>query len=260
MDKIFKALNDPTRRALLDSLRRKDGQSLQDLEETAEMTRFGVMKHLKVLEDASLVVTVKKGRFKYHYLNAVPLQQVIDRWIEPLLAKPAARAAIDLKSRLEGEFQMLDFANTRPDFVSKTFIRCTRDALWHALTDADEATNYHFLAVAAKGSLGAEGSTMEYTGPSGGIMLELHVEKILPKSEIVMTFAPRFSGEREPTSTCRYLVAEDGDNCSLTFEHYNVPPGHEGVADGWSRIAAGLKTYLETGTPTRFSMPAPQPA
>jgi DNA-binding transcriptional ArsR family regulator len=67
----------------LDSLRIKDGQSLSDLEEQIEMTRFGVMKHLKVLEDASLVATRKVGRFKYHYLNALPLQEVIDRWIGP---------------------------------------------------------------------------------------------------------------------------------------------------------------------------------
>ena len=81
MDAIFKALNDPARRALLDSLREQDGQSLSDLEEVLAMTRFGVMKHLKVLEDANLIVTRKVGRFKYHYLNAVPLQEVIDRWI-----------------------------------------------------------------------------------------------------------------------------------------------------------------------------------
>ena len=79
MDTIFKALADPARRTLLDSLRTKDGQSLQDLEAQLDMTRFGVMKHLAVLEDAKLIVTRKEGRFKYHYLNALPLQQAIDR-------------------------------------------------------------------------------------------------------------------------------------------------------------------------------------
>ncbi len=91
MDAIFKALNDPARRALLDSLRAKDGQTLTELEEQIDMTRFGVMKHLKVLEEAHLVVTTKVGRFKYHYLNVLPLQEMLDRWIEPLLARPAAR-------------------------------------------------------------------------------------------------------------------------------------------------------------------------
>ncbi len=257
MDSIFKALNDPTRRALLDSLRKKDGQSLQELEETAEMTRFGVMKHLKLLEEAGLVVPVKKGRFKYHYLNAVPLQEVIDRWIDPFLAKPAARGIISLKSKLEGSKMMFDFTSKKPDFVSQTFIRCDLNLLWHALVDEEEAMKYHFLATAAKGSLGEEGATMAYTGPSGNLMLNMHVLSVTPKSEIVMRFAPFFSGSEEQTSTCRYLVSQEGQQCRLVIEHYNVPPGHEGVADGWSRIAAGLKTYLETGKPARFPMPAP---
>ena len=132
MDPIFKALNDPTRRALLDALRAKDGQTLTELETHLAMTRFGVMKHLKVLEAATLITTRKEGRFKYHYLNALPLQEVIDRWIEPLLAKPAARAVTSLKSKLEKETPM------KPDFVMQTFIRCTQDALWSALTGPAE--------------------------------------------------------------------------------------------------------------------------
>ncbi|MEM9394116.1 MAG: SRPBCC domain-containing protein [Pseudomonadota bacterium] len=256
MDSIFKALNDPTRRALLDSLRQKDGQSLQDLQTTSDMTRFGIMKHLGILEDAGLVVPVKKGRFKYHYLNAVPLQEVIDRWIDPFLAKPAARGVISLKSKLEGSKMMFDLASTKPDFVSQTFIRCPLDALWHALVDEEEAMKYHFLATAAKGSLAEEGATLAFTGPSGNLMLNMNVISIHPKSEIVMTFAPFFSGKEEQTSTCRYIVSDEGDQCRLIIEHYNIPPGHEGVADGWSRIAAGLKTYLETGRPARFPLPA----
>ena len=103
MDAIFKALNDPARRTPLDSLRAKDGQTLSELEPQLDMTRFGVMKHLKVLETASLVISRKQGRFKYHYLNVVPLQEVIDRWIEPLTQKPLARATLDLKAKLEGK-------------------------------------------------------------------------------------------------------------------------------------------------------------
>ena len=82
------------------------------------MTRFGVMKHLGVLEEAGLVVTQKKGRFKYRYLNALPLQQTMDRWSDPMRAKPAARAVLGLKTTLEKNSQM-----TRPDFVMQTFIR-----------------------------------------------------------------------------------------------------------------------------------------
>ena len=141
MDAIFKALNDPARRDILDSLRREDGQTLGALEAQFEMSRFGVMKHLGVLEGAGLITTKKAGRFKHHYLNALPLQEVIDRWIEPLLAKPAARGLLDLKTQLEGAAKM-----TRPDFVMQTFIRCKQDALWEALTDASQMARYHFLA------------------------------------------------------------------------------------------------------------------
>ena len=89
MDMIFKALNDPARRALLDSLRRKDGQSLSELEEQLDMSRFGVMKHLKVLEDDHLAIPRKQGRSKYHYLNALPLQDRRARWVAPCLGPHA---------------------------------------------------------------------------------------------------------------------------------------------------------------------------
>ncbi|MCY4335423.1 MAG: helix-turn-helix domain-containing protein [Litoreibacter sp.] len=108
MDAIFKALNDAARRDILDSLRKKDGQTLSELEPQFDMTRFGVMKHLAVLEEAKLITTKKVGRFKHHYLNALPLQEVIDRWIEPLLAKPTARGVLDLKAKLEGAATMTD--------------------------------------------------------------------------------------------------------------------------------------------------------
>ena len=102
MEAIFKALSDETRRALLDRLRERDGQTLTELESTLGMTRFGVTKHLGIVEAASLIVTRKQGRFKYHYLNAAPLQEVVDRWIEPLTQQPLARVMLDLKSELEG--------------------------------------------------------------------------------------------------------------------------------------------------------------
>ncbi len=108
MDAIFKALNDPARREILDLLRTKDGRTSGEIESGLmeagfSMTRFGVMKHLKVLEGANLVLSRRSGRFKHHYLNAVPIQQVMDRWMEPLVSKPMTRAVLDLKSKLEGE-------------------------------------------------------------------------------------------------------------------------------------------------------------
>src|SRR5215470_7562474 len=99
-DRIFKALADPTRRLLLDRLYERDGQTLSELESPVEMTRFGVMKHLRQLESAGLVVTRRSGREKLHYLNPVPIRLVLDRWIDKYTERRVSALA-DLKSRLE---------------------------------------------------------------------------------------------------------------------------------------------------------------
>jgi DNA-binding transcriptional ArsR family regulator/uncharacterized protein YndB with AHSA1/START domain len=245
MDAIFKALNDPARRVLLDTLREKDGQSLSDLEARLDMTRFGVMKHLRVLEDASLVVTKKVGRFKYHYLNAVPLQEVIDRWIEPLLAKPTARAVISLKSQLEGTAPM-----SKPDFVLKTYINCTQDALWDALNDPEKMTEWHFMAR----RVSLEGDTYAYESDDGTRFMKTRRLSVDPKSRIEATFEPAWEGGGAPSRTV-FVIAQERDHCALTIEHYDltfpVVPG-EGVHDGWSRWAASLKTWLESGRAHQF--------
>ena len=100
-DHVFKALADPTRRLLLDRLFERDGRTLGDLESQVEMTRFGVMKHLRVLEEAGLVVTRKSGREKLHFLNPVPIRLVHDRWIDKYTERRVA-ALTDLKRELEG--------------------------------------------------------------------------------------------------------------------------------------------------------------
>src|SRR5213080_3938467 len=100
MDEVFRALADPTRRSLLDELFKQDGQTLSALEERLPMTRFGVMKHLRVLEDAGLVVTRKRGREKLHFLNPVPIRQIHDRWIDKY-TEHRVSALLDLKNELE---------------------------------------------------------------------------------------------------------------------------------------------------------------
>jgi DNA-binding transcriptional ArsR family regulator len=100
VDEVFKALADPTRRGLLDELFREDGQTLSELERRVPMTRFGVMKHLRVLEAAGLVTTKRRGREKLHFLNPVPLQEIYERWIAKF-EKPRLKALSDLKKRLE---------------------------------------------------------------------------------------------------------------------------------------------------------------
>jgi DNA-binding transcriptional ArsR family regulator len=102
MDEVFKALADPTRRGLLDELFERDGQTLSDLEERLPMTRFGVMKHLRVLEGANLVTTRRRGREKHHFLNPVPIRLVHDRWVSKY-AEPWAAGLSELKHDLEEE-------------------------------------------------------------------------------------------------------------------------------------------------------------
>jgi DNA-binding transcriptional ArsR family regulator len=102
MDAVFRALADPTRRGLLDALFERDGQTLSALEQGIPMTRFGVMKHLRVLEDAHLVTTRRRGREKLHFLNPVPIRLVHDRWVSKY-AEPWAATLSGLKQTIEEE-------------------------------------------------------------------------------------------------------------------------------------------------------------
>ena len=255
MDVIFKALSDETRRSLLDMLHKRDGQTLTELEEKLCMTRFGVMKHLKVLEEASLVVTRRSGRFKYHYLNAVPLQQLIDRWIEPLTQKPMARAALDLKAKLEGSDPMnaMTIDNAKPDFVLETFIHTTAHKLWAALTEGEHMRHYHFAAAATKPGSLQKGARFDQYTPDGNVLVGGEVLDIDPPKRLDVTFEPGWGEGPQKASRCVYEIEQQGDNCKHTILHFAIPEGQDGVKEGWARMKSGLKTYLETGTPVRFT-------
>src|SRR5919202_344047 len=127
MDEVFRALADPTRRSLLDELFAEDGQTLSALEGRLPMTRFGVMKHLKVLEEANLVVTKRRGREKLHFLNPVPIRLVHDRWVSKY-AEPWAAALSGLKHDLEEERTM--------EKVFEIYIKTTPERLWEAITSS----------------------------------------------------------------------------------------------------------------------------
>src|SRR5436853_199649 len=124
MDEVFRALADPTRRSLLDQLFQEDGQTQSALEGRFGMTRFGVMKHLKQLEEAGLVVTKRRGREKLHFLNPVPIRPVHDRWVSKY-AEPWASGLTGLKRQLEGQ-QM--------EKVFEIYIKTTPERLWEAIT------------------------------------------------------------------------------------------------------------------------------
>ncbi len=201
MDLIFKALADDTRRMLLDRLRERDGQTLQELESSVArsgsgMTRFGVMKHLNILEEAGLIATRKVGRFKHHYLNAAPLQQVVDRWIEPLTQQPMARALLDLKADLEGVASMSQ--DRKPDFVLETFIRTTPEKLWAALTDGEMTKRYYIAGAALKGRIAA-GEPYVYETPDGKPMLSGEIIAADPPRRLEMTFLPGWTPNAKPS-------------------------------------------------------------
>src|SRR3954452_20228420 len=134
MDEVFKALSDPTRRSLLDELFRADGQTLSALEQRLPMTRFGVMKHLKVLEEAGLVVARRRGREKLHFLNPVPIRLVHDRWVSKY-AEPWAAGLSGLKRELEERTM---------EKVFEIYIKTTPERLWQAITDSELRAKYNF--------------------------------------------------------------------------------------------------------------------
>jgi DNA-binding transcriptional ArsR family regulator/uncharacterized protein YndB with AHSA1/START domain len=248
MDAIFKALADPTRRDLLDRLRQRDGQTLTELESELNMTRFGVMKHLDVLEGANLVVTRKVGRFKYHYLNTAPVQELVDRWIEPITRLPMTRAVLDLKSTLEGANPMSKTA--KPDFVLETFIRATPEKIWEALTKGEMSRHYYIAGAAIQGTI-ASGHSYEYLTPDGKVMLSGDIIDASPHSRLEMTFVPGW-GSKAPSRNV-YEIVKQGELSKLTVLHFGLHPGQEGVREGWARVVASLKSFLETGKALNFN-------
>src|SRR2546426_5772014 len=130
----FRALSHPARREILDRLFERDGQTLSELVDRFEMTRFGVMKHLRVLEDAGLVVTRRVGREKFHHLNPVPLRAIHDRWIGKFAAV-ASETLLGLRSSLEKGGAM--DVEAKPSHVFMVFIRTTPERLWEAITSSE---------------------------------------------------------------------------------------------------------------------------
>src|SRR3712207_4811842 len=152
MELAFRALADPQRRDLLDELFRQDGQTLSALEARLPMTRFGVMKHLRVLEEAGLVSTKRRGREKLHFLKPVPIRLVHDRWVSKY-AEPWAATLSGLKTYLEGDAmeatKTVSWADgTAPvaagTAVFEVFIKTTAERLWEAITDPEQRKKYSF--------------------------------------------------------------------------------------------------------------------
>jgi DNA-binding transcriptional ArsR family regulator len=156
MDEVFKALADPGRRRLLDSLNARNGQSLRELCSEMDMTRQSVSKHLAVLEAANLVTVIWRGREKLHYLNAEPINVISERWIKQY-DRERAHALADLKKALE------EPSMQKPEFVYTTYIKTTPEQLWQALTDPAFTRRYWGATFTSDWKAGSQ-MTWEYGG------------------------------------------------------------------------------------------------
>jgi uncharacterized protein YndB with AHSA1/START domain len=238
VDDVFRALADPTRRSLLDELFREDGQTLSALEERFAMTRFGVMKHLKQLEEAGLVVTKKRGREKLHFLNPVPIRLVHDRWVSKY-AEPWTAGLADLKERLERTMEK----------VFEIYIRTTPERLWEAITDSEIRAKYNFGAgIACDWKVG---SHFEMSSPRADAPLgEGEILEIDPPRRLVQTMRALWGDDvkAEGTSRVTWDIEPVGDSCRLVVTHDQLREGaNEQLYGGWPMILSGLKTWLETG-------------
>jgi len=235
---VFRSLADPTRRSLLDELFRDDGQTLTELEGRFAMSRFGVMKHLKQLEDAGLVVTRRRGREKLHFLNPVPIRLVHDRWVSKY-AEPWAATLSGLKSRLEQSMEK----------VFEIYIRTTPERLWEAITDSEIRSKYQFGARIT--SDWTPGSRFEMGAPGApGPLGEGENLEIDPPRRLVQSMTALWSDEvrEEGPSRITWEIEPVGDSCRLTVTHDQLREGaNDQLFGGWPMILSGLKTWLETG-------------
>ncbi len=236
-DGAFRALADHTRRSLLDSLHAGDGQTLSQLEERFPITRFGVMKHLKVLEDAGLVVTKRRGREKLHFLNPIPIRLIYDRWVSKYVA-PWTEALSNLKTALENETM---------EKVFEIYIKTTPERLWEAITNPQMRAKYTF-GIVVKSDF-THGS--KYAGGVPGMSI-LEGENLVvdPPRKLVQAYRALWSDDvkSEGTSRVTWEISPVGDSCRLVVTHDQLREGaNDELYGGWPMILSGLKTLLESG-------------
>ena len=257
-DLVFKALADPTRRHLLDLLFAREGRTLSELEGAVEMTRFGVMKHLRVLEDAGLVVTRRKGREKLHYLNPVPVRLIYDRWIDKFTERRVA-ALTDLKALLE---ENMSETTTQ---VFEIYIKAPAETVWAAITTPEWTAKYGYKG-RSEYDLRPGGSFKIHAAPE---MLQFGLPEIIVDGEVIEADPPR-----RLVQTYRFLFndanREEGFS-RITWEVETTAGGFARLTvihdvtgkpimagaiksqfslqggGGWSWILSDLKSLLETG-------------
>lgn len=238
MEQVFRALGDPTRRALLDALLEQDGQTLVSLAARHDMTRPAVAKHLGILEMAGLVVPRRTGREKRHYLNVVPIRQIYDRWVTKY-TEDWASGLSDLKRELEQPMEK----------VFEIYIRTTPERLWEAITNPVTRAKYHFGASVHSDWEPGSTFSMEHPGVERPLA-EGENLVVEPPVRLVQSMRTLWSedAERQGTTRVTWQIEPVGDSCRLTVTHDQLsddaPPELYG---GWPMVLSGLKTWLETG-------------
>jgi uncharacterized protein YndB with AHSA1/START domain/DNA-binding MarR family transcriptional regulator len=256
MDEVFRALADPSRRLLLDSLNERNGQTLRELGSRLDMARQSVSKHLAVLEAANLVTTVRRGREKHHYLNAAPINEIAERWITRY-EQDRVHALADLKRALE------DTPVDKPSFVYTTYIQTTPERLWQALTEPAFTERYWAITFDSGWKPGSA-----VTWHTRGLTIA-DPEQVVVESEPYRrlsytwhTFTPEWAESLdliddardrltgEPRSKVTFEIEPLGEQVKLTVIHDDLEPGGMTgslISQGWPRVLANLKTLLETG-------------
>jgi uncharacterized protein YndB with AHSA1/START domain/DNA-binding transcriptional ArsR family regulator len=254
-DEVFRALADPSRRRLLDSLNARNGQRLRELCAGLDMTRQSVSKHLAILEAANLVTTRRQGREKLHYLNAEPVNAITERWISQY-HRERVRALADLKTALEQPMSSTEFVYT-------SYIATTPEKLWQALTDPAFTSRYWGATFTSDWTAGSRYSWHQFgVTIASPEMVVLESEPYRRLSYTWHTFTPElaekvgFTGEfqatvaAEPRSKVTFELEPAGPLVKLTVVHDGFEPGSlvlSSVSQGWPAILSNLKTLLETG-------------
>lgn len=244
---IFKALADPNRRKLLDLLHASNGRTLNDLCAPLDMSRFGVMKHLNILKEAGLITTRKAGREKFHYLNAVPIRQIYERWVSKY-AEPWVIGLTSLQNELEVETNM----GNKPCHVNRIAIKATPELVWQALTDPDKTSKFWFNC--------AIRSTWEIDAPfelwngeeqkAEGIILDMDPPKRLMMSWRFILFP---GTESDAPSRITWEISPHAELHGVTLvtvihdEFEQAISTAKILENGLPIVLSGMKTLLETG-------------